>query len=105
LNPEGRERIFHIARLHGIKKEDPGWRTLALYLDNRPSDEDFGVTLHALKASFEALSADERELRKRDLILHCRSVSAASGGFWGLGKTSHAEQLVIGKIEEAMRAS
>ena len=99
VNRQERERVFRIARLGGIDESDLRWQRLVRYLDGRPSDEFFRVTLRALRASFEGLPLEERRRRERALVMHCTSVAAVSGGFLGLGsRISDAEQSAISEI-------
>jgi hypothetical protein len=99
MTGEERRLIMEEAHQEGVEEGGPGWHKLAAWLNDRPSEEFFHSTLHAMLAALEALPLEESERRKRDLIAGCTRVAAASGGVFGLGsKISGVERSVIARI-------
>jgi hypothetical protein len=103
VNELERERILTIARLDGMQDGDPNWARMAHYLETRPSDEFFRVTVRAVRALLETVPLGDRGRLEHELIRHCTSVASVSGGFFGLGsRISDAEQSAIREIVAAL---
>ncbi len=96
-----KEEISLVARLHGFGEGMPGYGQLAGWLEARPSDEFFRVALRAIRAMLEALPAEERERKARELVSRCTGVAKASGGFLR-SKVSSAERLAIHQVVEQL---
>jgi hypothetical protein len=102
VNFQERQRISQIAGSRGLDREDAAWHKLSRYLEDRPTDPFFQLTLRALRESLESAARDEQERRRRELLADCTSVALAAGGHIGFGRVSHAERLVIDQIAAAV---
>ena len=101
--PKEKEEISLVARLHGLGEGVPGYGHLAGWLEARPSDDFFRLTLRAIRAALEALPGEERERKARELVLRCIQVAKVSGGFLGLGsKISAPERVAIRQVAEQL---
>jgi tellurite resistance protein len=103
VNSQERQRISQIAGRWGLDDEDPGWLKLTAYLEDRPSDQFFRLTLRALRAWLETAPREEQERSRRELLADCTSVALVSGGLIGFGKMSQAERVAIDEIGAAVR--
>ena len=103
VNSPERQRISQIAGRRGVDHEDPEWLKLMVYLDDRPSDQFFRLTLRALRESLETVPREEQERSRRELLADCTSVALVSGGPIGFGKMSQAERVAIDEIAAAVR--
>jgi hypothetical protein len=83
VNQAERSRIIALAGLQGVNDDLPAYRQLLAWLDQRPPDEFFRGTLHAIQAIFESLPEETRKARTDQLIRCCREVAFASCGFFG----------------------
>jgi hypothetical protein len=102
VNSQERQRISQIAGSRGLDREDAGWHKLSRYLDDRPTDQFFQLTLRAFRESLESAARDEQERRRRELLADCTSVALVAGGLIGFGRVSRAERLVIDQIATAV---
>jgi hypothetical protein len=94
-----RELIIEAARTRGVAAGGLADALLAEWLDERPSDAFFEKTLRAIKATLQALSPEQREAQKRELISACVRIAEASGGILGFGnKVNKEEQNLVGRI-------
>jgi tellurite resistance protein len=103
VSPKERKAITVVARQLGLEAGSPSHDRLAGWLDARPSDDFFRSALQARRAVLDALPAEERDRRERELVSHCAAIARASGGVLGLGsKISAAERLVIRDTAEQL---
>lgn len=95
-----RERvsILEIARARGIVEGSAAHRQLTEWLTQNPSDEFFEHTLRIIGVLFRALTPEQREADKLDLVSYSGKIASISGGILGLGKVSRQEREVIEKI-------
>lgn len=104
MTGEERKLILEAAQQEGVEEGGPGWLQLAAWLNDRPSEEFFDSTLHAIRAALEALPPEEGERRKHELIERCTRIAAASGGVLGLGsKISGVERSLIARIAAELK--
>ena len=104
VTEQERKSIFEVAQQEGVEEGGPGWRQLAAWLDDRPSEQLFHSTLRAIGATLRALPLEEGERRKRDLIAHCTRIASASGGILGLGsKINEVEWRLISRIAAELK--
>jgi hypothetical protein len=93
-----RELIIGMARSRGIEEGSRADQQLTNWLDRQPSDEFFQSALRIIRAMLQAMPPEEREASKHDLVSHCASIAAVSGGVLGFGKISNAEQKLLERI-------
>ena len=94
-----RKLILEVAGERGIEEGSKSYRQLSDWLDHPLSEEDFQKTLRVIRMMLLALSPEEREATKRDLLSCCSRVAAASGGILGLGRTiSDIEHALLERI-------
>jgi hypothetical protein len=101
VNPHEKREISLVARLQGLGEGIPAGGHLAAWLETRPSDAFFQLTLRAIRAVLDALPAEERDSRARELVSRCTRVAEASGKFLR-PKTSAAERLAIRHVAEQL---
>jgi hypothetical protein len=110
VNAAERNQILVFAALQGIQSGTPAYQQLLAWLDQRPRDEFFQGTLHAIQAIFHSLPEDQQSSRKELLIRSCRQVAFASCGLFGWkSKICLAKRAVIREmsklLEPARRAA
>jgi hypothetical protein len=103
VTAEERNEIAQVARSHGVTAGSPGYGQLTGWLEARPSDEFFELTLRAIRTAWESIPAEKREDNERALVALCTQVAKASGGFlrWG-SRISAAERLAIRQVAEQL---
>jgi hypothetical protein len=100
-----KREISLVARLHGFGEGIPGYGHLVGWLETRPSDEFFRVTLRGIRAVLEALPGEERQRRERELLSRCTQVAKVSGGFLGMGsRISAPERVAILRVAAQLGA-
>jgi hypothetical protein len=110
VNAAERNQILVFAALQGIQSGTSAYQQLLAWLDQRPRDEFFQGTLHAIQAIFHSLPEDQQSSRKELLIRSCRQVAFASCGLFGWkSKICLAKRAVIREmsklLEPARRAA
>jgi hypothetical protein len=103
INSLERRRISEIAGLRGLDHDDPAWPKLMRYLEDRPSDQFFRLTLRALRASLETAPIEQQKRRRRQLLADCTSVALVSRGLMGFETMSQAERVAIDEIAAAVK--
>jgi hypothetical protein len=103
VTPQERKEISLLARRHGVAEGVPGYGQLLGWLEARPSEEFFQLTLRAIRAQLEPLPMDERERRTRELVSRCLQIAKVSGGFLRVGsRISAAERQAIRHVVEQL---
>lgn len=101
IAPEERKLLIELARGRGIEHGSPADRQLADWLDRRPSPEVFARATRLISAM---LASDAPpDLTAEDLVRHCESIAAASGGILGIGRVSAAERATLAQIAGQLR--
>jgi hypothetical protein len=95
-----RDRVFAIARLHGVNENNPTYQQLVAWLDQPPPEEFFRGTLRAIRAHLGLLPQNERRARQ-DAIMHCCTEVASAAG-WHLGRFGAAERKLLDEIQKAL---
>jgi hypothetical protein len=94
-----RAMIFRVAASRGIEPGSLAHHQLTQWLAEKPPEQFFESSLHALHVLFEALPADEREVSRRKLITYCSQIaSIVEGGIMGRAKISDEERMLIAHI-------
>ncbi len=75
-----REIVLDAARRSGIEPGSPMHERLLEWLDFHPTDDFYNRSLENLRRSWESLAADERILRRLDVLSDCALVAEASSG-------------------------
>ena len=75
-----RQVIFDAASRQGVKPGTASYRRLSGWLEFPPSDEFFDKLLERLYGQLQTLSADDKTLKRLDLLSDCTLVAEASGG-------------------------
>lgn len=95
-----RDRVFAIARLHGVNENTPTYQQLVAWLDQPPPEEFFRGTLRAIRAHLGLLPQNERRARQ-DAIMHCCTEVASAAG-WHLGRIGAAERKLLDEIQKEL---
>jgi hypothetical protein len=91
--------IFQVALSRGIEPGSPAYHQLNHWLSEKPSEQFFESSLHAIRVILETLPPDERKASRRDLITYCsRIASLITGGILGQGQISDEEKMLIAHI-------
>jgi hypothetical protein len=99
VSHQERGAILEFARKSGIEEGSLAETQLKSWLDQRPSDEFFSVSLLALQAIIAALPKEEQEAARERILADAKAIAATTGGVLGLGnKISDAEQEAIERI-------
>ncbi len=94
-----RTMIFKVAKSRGIDRGSVAYQKLTEWLMEKPKDQFFENSLHAIRVVFESLSPQEREASRRDLITYCtRIASVVLGGMWGRSQITEQERALIAHI-------
>jgi hypothetical protein len=98
-----RQLIVQFARERGIQKDDVADRQLALWLEERPSEEVFTRATRLIRAMLDAPAGGAAALTVDDLLHHCEEIAEASGGILGFHKISAGERALLGQIQSALK--
>lgn len=94
-----RELILKVARSRGVEPGGAADLQLSKWLDEKPPEQFFENTLHAIGLIFATLPPEQRAASSQDLISYCAQIAAAvSGGFFGRGKITDEERATIAHI-------
>lgn len=100
-----RDLILELAKSRGIPDSGAAHQQLTRWLEQKPSEEFFEATLRIIAGLFQALSPQQREDGKRDLVSYSTTIASLSGGILGLGKISGEERNVIERIAAELEQS
>jgi hypothetical protein len=96
-----RDRILQFAFIHGILPGSTAYQQLTKWLSEKPSEQFFENTLHAIGLVFEALPQEQRETSRKNLINYCNLIAASVGRrLLGLPEVSKEERMIITHIAE-----
>jgi hypothetical protein len=100
---DGRERdaILEAAVAGGIERDSPGYEALEAAMADGPTEARRKVWFAYAKDLAARLDADERRRVRDDLVARARRVAEASGGLFGVGKVSAAEQRILDAVAGA----
>jgi hypothetical protein len=100
---DGRERdaILEAAVAGGIERDSPGYEALVSAMADGPTVARRKVWFAYAKDLAARLDADERRRVRDDLVARARRVAEASGGLFGVGKVSAAEQRILDAVAGA----
>lgn len=102
VTDEHRKVILKIARMRGIQPNSASAEKLLCWLDEKPSDELFEASLHAIRLILESLPPEEQEYQREDLLARCNQIAhALFGRFWG-HEIIHDEEQMIAHITEEL---
>jgi hypothetical protein len=103
VTPRERELVLRLSEWRGVRKESPAWEQLNNWLDERPSDDFFLMTLRIIRRLLDSQTMKEQVTGRTDLISFCIRIANASGGFLGVGsKISEGEQAALAQIVEEL---
>lgn len=98
-----RELVLRLSQWRGVQKDSPAWEKLTNWLDERPSDDFFLMTLRIIRHILDSQTAKGQVASRTDLISFCLRIATASGGFLGIGsKISEGEQAALDQIVEEL---
>ena len=100
---DGRERdaILEAAVAGGIERDSPGYEALEAAMADGPTESRRKVWFAYAKDLASRLDANERRRVRDDLVARARKVAEASGGLFGVGKISSAEQRILDAVAGA----
>lgn len=97
-----RSLIVKLARTRGIEEGSAADRTLTAWLDDRPGEHVFAHAMRLIRAMLA--SPEQRDLTANDLVRHCESIAAASGGILGINRISAEERQLLTTLAEQLKA-
>lgn len=103
VSPSERKLIIDLARSRGISEGSPADLELAQWLSTRPSDAMFARATRLVRALLAAGTPSEGVLTGEDLVKHCESIAAASGGMFGIKRISPEERAILERIAGELR--
>jgi hypothetical protein len=99
VTPNERKIVLDAASVIGIRSGTEVYDQLTDWLDKRPDQEFFDLTLRVIRDIMKTLPPEKRESGSHSLVTFCKNVAEASGGILGFGnKISDDEQAVIERI-------
>ena len=102
LNRKERDAILSGAEQAGLKKNTPSHELLESWLEEKPGPDLLLTWKEYVGELSAALSGDEKNSLKHDLLARARNVSDAAGGFLGFGnRVSEAEDAMLTELEQA----
>jgi len=105
INHSERERILSIASRRGVRPDTPAYQQLVNWMDQRPSEEFFYGTLHAIQVVFDSLPSHRRRACRDILIQDCGGVATASCELFGwTSRVCAAKQKLLAEIENHFSA-
>ena len=101
LQDKERDLLFKYAEETGMRKKGLDPKIILEWLKHRPDPALFEAWAHYVQALWRELSVTERQTLKEEVMNDARTIAQAAGGFLGFGKISHAEQIMLEKLETA----
>jgi hypothetical protein len=98
-----RRLIFQIATREAITKDTSAYDRLVAWLERRPSNDVFDVSLLAIRAKLHSLEPEVHAMLHRRLIGDCTAVSLAADSALADHKISLDEGRVLARILMALR--
>lgn len=101
----GEEKEAHnfVANLE-FSDSEQATELFAEWLTEPPSDRLWPLWEQLARARSDSLSREEYQERCRKILLACRKVAMASGGLWGIGRISPAEQRVLHRVQRVFES-
>lgn len=101
ITPAERKLVLELARRRGIEAGSAADLRLTDWLERQPSADVF---VRATRLISAMLASDApRDLTAEDLVKHCESIAAASGGMLGIGRVSAAERAMLEQIAAQLK--
>ena len=101
LDRKERDAILEAAVAGGIERGSPGYEALEAAMADGPTEARRKVWFAYAKDLAARLDAGERRRVREELVARARKVAEASGGLFGIGKVSAAEQQILDAIANA----
>ena len=102
VDPKEHTAVLAAAEANGVVPGSPSHEMLARWLDHRPDPRLLTAWGEYIVELCAALSPEEKQGLKDELLARAKAVAEASGGFLGLGtKTSTAEQEMLDELAKA----
>jgi hypothetical protein len=98
-----RHLIFQIATREVITEDTPAHDRLVAWLEQRPSDDVFDVSLAAIRAKLDSLEPEVHAMLHRRFVGDCTAVSLAADSALGDHKISQEEGRVLARILMSLR--
>jgi hypothetical protein len=96
-----REMIVKLVRSRGIVEGSAADHQLSVWLANRPAPQVFAQATRLIRAMLD--SPTPAGLTADDVVTHCESIAAASGGVFGMKRISAEERALISTIATALK--
>jgi hypothetical protein len=99
VSAKERAGILDMARARGVLEGSAAHRRLSEWLERKPDPVLFGRARTVIHDVLLSMTEDKRQAAAQDLVAACENIAAASGGLFGLGaKTSAEERAVIERV-------
>lgn len=103
---DGREKqaIVDRAEKSGIAAGSTEHELLQSWLDHKPEPKLLTSWIHMVQGICEQMTAEQVTALRAGLVERARGIAKASGGLFGVGSVSAAEEEMIKQLESAFRA-
>jgi hypothetical protein len=98
-----RALVVKLARARGIAEHSAADRQLSEWLTHHPEPQVFTRSTRLIRAMLDSPSP-HAGLSADDLVAHCESIAAASGGVLGMKRVSAEERALISTIATQLKA-
>jgi hypothetical protein len=104
---DGREKqaILDRAEKSGIAPGSTGYELLTSWLEHKPEPKLLTSWIHMVQGICEQMTGEQVAALRAGLVERARSVAKASGGLFGVGSVSTAEEEMIKQLESAFRSA
>ena len=102
VSDEERRLIVQLARSRGIAEGSDADRQLSVWLKQQPGADVFARATRLIRAMLAA-PAPPAGLTSEDIVKHCESIAAASGGIFGIRKISAEERTLLSAIADGLK--
>jgi hypothetical protein len=101
VTPAERSLIVTLARARGIQEGGAADRQLSDWLDHRPGEHVFTHATRLIRAMLAA--PGHGDMTADDLVKHCESIAAASGGILGINRVSAEERQLLATLAAGLK--
>jgi hypothetical protein len=105
LDAKERRAILDRAETSGIPPGSTGHDLLQSWLERKPEPKLLTSWIHMVQGICEQMTAEQVAALRAGLVERTRAVARASGGIFGVGSVSAAEEEMIKRLESAFRSS
>jgi len=98
-----RKAIVSLARARGVAEGSAADHQLRAWLADRPAPEVFSGATRLIRAILDVPTGEPKAVSADELVGHCESIAAASGGLFGLNRISPEERALLTSIADELK--